>query len=52
MGQAVQREDDDPAEDIADGTADALSVFMELEGETSRVLHDVPMLALPDAAPL
>ena len=45
MGQAAQREDDGPAEDIADGTA-------ELEDETSRVSNDVPMLALADAAPL
>ena len=36
--------------DIADGKIEALSAFME--DEKSRVLHNVPMLHLPDVAPL
>ena len=36
--------------DIADGKIEALSAFVE--DEKSRVLHNVPMLCLPDAAPL
>ena len=36
--------------DIADGKIEALSAFME--DEKSRVLHNVPMLCLPDVAPL